>query len=293
MFNVIGSILFMIMLLIWQDFYAMTFAQWFPEASTQIAMFHTFFNVVCSLLFLPFTKLLVKAATLIVPDRKKEQSDEVVYMDKRLLSTPSIAIGQLTKEVFRMADMSMDSLQTAFTGFVERDLSVVDTVSENNEKVADLGAKISDYLVQVSASGISLSDEKLVSALHNNVGDVARVAELADNLTKYTKKEVRDNLMFSKGINEKLAEMHEMLKKQYELVKQIVLEKNYALMSESDELEETIDNTRRALVAEHIERLSQGKCRPENNTVFINLVCNLERIGDHLSYIAHSVDATI
>ena len=293
MFNVIGSILFMIMLLIWQDFYAMTFAQWFPEASTQIAMFHTFFNVVCSLLFLPFTKLLVKAATLIVPDRKKEQSDEVVYMDKRLLSTPSIAIGQLTKEVFRMADMSMDSLQTAFTGFVERDLSVVDTVSENNEKVADLGAKISDYLVQVSASGISLSDEKLVSALHNNVGDVARVAELADNLTKYTKKEVRDNLMFSKGINEKLAEMHELLNRQYGLVKRIVLEKEYGLLVESDELEDTIDNTRRALVADHIERLAQGKCRPENNTVFINLVCNLERIGDHLSYVAHSVDAAL
>ena len=293
LFNTIGSLLFMVMLLIWQNFYQTTFVSWFPgQPGVQIAMFHTFFNVICTCLFLPFAKVLVKLATILVPDRKKkEEGDRVVYMDKRLLATPAVAIEQLRKEVFRMADMAMDSLQTAFKGFVDRDLSAVDTVAENNEKVADLGAKISDYLVKVSASGISLADEKLVSALHNNVGDVARVADLSDNLTKYTKKEVKENLAFSKGINEKLAEMYEMLKNQYVLVKQIVLEKKYALLVESDELEDKIDNTRRALVAEHIERLAQGKCRPENNTVFINLVCNLERIGDHLSYVAHSVDA--
>jgi len=307
LFNVIGSLLIMLILIMWDGypgtgwtgffspntFFEDTLQSWFPgSVPVQIAVFHTAFNVLCTCMFLPFAKLLVKLATIIVPEGKKGKGkdDEVVYMDKRFLATPSVAIGQLTKEVFRMADMSMDSLQTAFTGFVKRDLSAVDVVASNNEKVARLGAKISDYLVKVSASGISLADEKLVSALHSNVGDVARVADLADNLTKYTKKEVKEDLAFSKGINEKLAEMHELLKKQYDMVKRIVLEKEYGLLVESDKLEDTIDNTRRALVAEHIERLAQGKCRPENNTVFINLVCNLERIGDHLSYVAHSVE---
>ena len=62
-------------------------------------------------------------------------------------------------------------------------------------------------------------------------------------------------------------------------------------MEESDKLEDEVDGMRKALVADHILRLSQGKCRPENNTVFINLVSNLERIGDHLNYIAHSLDS--
>jgi phosphate:Na+ symporter len=84
--------------------------------------------------------------------------------------------------------------------------------------------------------------------------------------------------------------MHGLLHKQYDLVKAIVLEKRYELMSESDEVEDEIDASRKALIAEHIERLAQGKCRPENNTVFINLVSNLERIGDHLNFIAHSLD---
>ena len=290
LFNTIGSILFMIMLLIWKDFYATTFCKWFSEPSTQIAMFHTFFNVICTLLFLPFAKWLVKAAELLVPEKKgTEEITPLAFIDKRILSTPSVAIEQLKKETFRMADMAMDSLQMAFDGFISRDLDAVSKVVAANDKIADLGAAISDYLVKVSASGVSLADEKTVSALHNNVGDVARIAELADNLTKYTVREVKENLVFSEGINEKLVSMHETIKEQYAVVKKIVLEKQNSLLGEEEGLEESIDTMRRDLINEHILRLSQGKCRPENNTVFINLVSNLERIGDHIDFIAHSV----
>ncbi len=293
LFNVIGSLLFMVFLLVWKDFSAMTLEKWFPGVpSTQIAMFHTFFNVTCTLLFLPFTKLLVKISMMLVPERAaKGQAHDLVYMDKRFLNTPSVALGQLTKEVFRMADMAMESLNTALGGFIARDMSVSEAVSANNERVATLDRQISDFLVQISASGISLSDEKLVSALHSNLGDVSRVADLADNFTKYTRREVRDNLMFSDGINDKILEMHDVLRKQYDVVKKIILDKRYELMEESDKLEDEVDAMRKELIADHILRLSQGKCRPENNTVFINLVSNLERIGDHLNYIAHSLDS--
>ena len=190
-----------------------------------------------------------------------------------------------------MADMSMDSLRTAFGGFISRDMGAVEKVYEANAIIATLGEQISDYLVRTSASGLSFSDEKEVSALHSNIGDIARISELADNVTKYTKREVKDNLVFSEGINEKLAAMHEKLHEQYALVKRIVLDNEKALVPESDGLEDEIDAMRRALVAEHIERLSKGKCRPENNTIFVNLVCNLERIGDHLNFIVHSLDS--
>ena len=290
LFNVTGAVLFMIMLLIWRDFFNVTFVRWFPEPSTQIAMFHTFFNIVCTLLFLPFTKVLVKLSTLII--KEKEQTEEtdsgLVFMDKRFLATPAVALGQLKKESFRMADMAMESLRVAFDGFIRRDLSVIDAVYDYNARVSKLGGQISDYLVRVSASGISLSNEKEVSALHNSIGDIERIAELADNLTKYTQREVRDNLVFSDGINEKLSDMHAMLHDQYALVKTAVLENKRDLVQSSDSLEEKIDEKRRELVAEHIARLSQGKCRPENNTIFINLVCNLERVGDHLNYLVHN-----
>ncbi len=298
-FNVLGTLLFMVMLLIWSrgvvgsDFFQVTFARWFSNPATQIAMFHTFFNVTCTALFLPFTSLLVKAATLIVREKEhKEKAPwEFVYMDKRLLTTPTVAVEQLKKESFRMADMAMESLRIGFNGFIERDMEAIDKVRANNENILLLSEEISDYLVRVSASGVSFEDEKEIRVLHNNIGDINRVAELADNLTKYTRREVKENLVFSEGINEKLCEMHEKLHEQYALVKQIGLENRSDLIAKSDEVEDQIDNMRRELVAEHITRLSQGKCRPENNTIFINLVCNLERVGDHLNYVVHSEDS--
>lgn len=206
LFNVFGVFIFMVLLLCWPNFQDMTFGRWFSSEATQIAMFHTAFNTICTLLFLPFTKGLVRMATFLVPDKKVKApvEGEITFMDKRFLSTPALAINQLTKETFRMADMAMESLQTAFDGFVERDLSAVDKVLASNESISRLSEQISDYLVQISASGISLGDEKLVSALHNDVGDIVRIAELADNLTKYTRKEVNDSLVFSSVVGEKI-----------------------------------------------------------------------------------------
>jgi phosphate:Na+ symporter len=298
LFNVTGALLFTVLLLVWSKgvvgsyFYEVTFCKWFSQPTTQIAMFHTFFNVLCTLIFLPFTKVLVKLSEVIIPERKQTEKEawELVYMDKRFLTTPAVALGQLKKETFRMADMSMESLQIAFNAFINRDVEALDAVYETNENVARLSEQISNYLVQTSNGGLSLSDEKLVSTLHSNIGDIARIAELADNLTKYTRREVKDNLTFSEGINEKLAVMHERLQEQYGFVKRIVLEEEKGLVALSDGLEDEIDTMRRDLVAEHIERLGQGKCRPENNTIFVNLVCNLERIGDHLNFIVHSID---
>lgn len=300
LFNVIGTVIFMVVLLIFPQFQAKTFERWFSSPETQIAMFHTFFNVLCTLMFLPFTNVLVKLAMLIVPETKTEEKAEetesgakFVYMDKRFLNSPALAISQLKKETFRMADMAMASLATAFNGFIRRDVSTVENVAANNEQIADLSKSISDYLVKVSAAGPSLEDEKKISALHNNVGDIVRISELADNLTKYTRKTINENLTFSPVVGTKLSEMYALLQEQYSLVKRIVLMKEYNIMNESDETEDRVDNMRRSLIADHIDRMQRGECNAENNPVFINLVSNLERVGDHLNYVAHSVDGFV
>lgn len=300
LFNVIGTFIFMVVLLAFSSFQQNTFERWFSSPETQIAMFHTFFNVVCTCLFLPFTDLLVKLAMLIVPENKKEEEKEneedgmkFVYMDKRFLTSPALAISQLKKETFRMADMAMASLATAFNGFIHRDMSTVEKVAANNERIADLSKAISDYLVKVSAAGPSLDDEKKISAMHNNVGDIVRISELADNLTKYTKKTVNENLTFSPAVGTQLTEMYALLQEQYSLVKRVVLMKEYDLRDDSDKVEDRVDNMRRSLISDHIDRMQRGECNAENNPVFINLVANLERVGDHLNYVAHSVDGYV
>ena len=290
LYNLFSALLLTAVLLLFPNLPAQMFGRLFAGEGTRLAMFYTAAVIVCDLILLPLKKPVVRLVSFIVRHGKKGAGEGGTFMDERILSAPTLAIGQLTKEIFRMADMSVESLRLAFEGFLARDLGASEKVAAQNEEISSLGEKIGDYLVRVSANGISLDDEKLVCALHNDVGDVVRISELADNITKYTRREVHDNLIFSAAVGEKISAMHDLLRVQYGLVRRIALDGEYTLMEESDKTEDKIDAMRRELIADHIARMSRGECRPENNTVFINLVSNLERIGDHLSYIAHSTD---
>ncbi len=292
-FNVIGTVVFTAFIWIFQEPVVNLLVSLFPATDAmslqmRVSTFHVIFNVTTTCLLLPFTKQLVRLSEVVIKDKPlPAPAISLKFLDERLLSVPSVAIMQAKKEAFEMADTAMQSLESAFEGFIARDLDGVGSVLAKNEHIALLGEMISDYLVKVSAGRTTISEEKLINALHSYIGDVARIAELAENITKYTKREVQGSLYFSEGINEKLVQMHALLQKQYLLVKKVVMDEQFALIEESDALENEIDEMRRALIAEHILRLSQGKCRPENNTIFVNLVSNLERVGDHLSFMAH------
>lgn len=288
LFNTFGAIIFSVILLCWKGFSATIIESWITDKVWQIAAFHTIFNCTCAIIFLPLSKYLVKLSTILVPEKKQTEKNpsELVFMDKRFLSSPNIAVGMIKKDVFRMADMSMETLHIAFDAFVKRDIDRVPSILEKNEQIAQLGKNITNALVSVSSNHGLLDLEKQINDLHTNVGDIARVAELAENLTKYTKKEIDQEIYFSEDVIEKLKEMCSLLDKQYDLVKNIVLDENAeADVKMVSEYEDQVDNMRRQLIADHIDRLKQGKCRPENNSIFINLVSNLERIGDHLSFI--------
>ena len=289
LFNTFGAVIFAVLLLVWKGFSETLIESWIVDKEWQVCAFHTIFNFSCGLIFLPLSKYLVKISTIIIKDKEtKEEKDpsELVFMDKRLAFASNISVSMLKKDVFRMADMAMNCLDEAFDMFVKRDTSKVDKIELQSEQIAKLGKNITDALVFVSYNQSSLELEKQINDLHTNVGDIVRIAELSENLTKYTKKEVTQELYFSDEILNKLKQMCELLNAQYELVKSRVLDENYDITpAKIEEYEDMIDDMRRNLVAEHIDRLKQGKCKPENNTIFINLVSNLERIGDHLYYI--------
>jgi phosphate:Na+ symporter len=286
LFNTFGAVIFFVLLLLWKNFSVTVIESWIPAKQWQVVSFHTLFNVTCGIIFLPLSKYLVKLSTLLIKDNGDEirTSAELQFMNKPLLASPSIAVDMLKKDVFRMADISMDLLKFSFEGFVARDMEVIDKIEEENDNIASLGQKITDYLVQISSLDSSFAVEKQVNLLHKNVADVARVAELAENMTKYIKRAVKEEIVFSPEILDKVRDMCELLYNQYENVKNISLDGKKDLIKKVISTEDKVDEMRKALVQEHINRLSQGLCKPENNAVFINLVSNLERIGDHLAY---------
>ena len=135
-----------------------------------------------------------------------------------------------------------------------------------------------------------MEEEKTISSLHYVLNDIVRIGELADNITKYTGHYVNDPLVFSGEFLEMLKGMYGKIKQLYVLSLATFLYKDFTKLAEVDALEDEIDKDRKMLVSTHIERLNEGKCQPQNSSVFINLVGNLERAADHINYIAHSIE---
>lgn len=293
MFNVIGSIIFLIVFWIWGGFYDDVLMQWFHNDTTCITFFHTMFNVICTCLYLPFIKYLVKLTEIIIPDRKKKskvQSGEG-FMDKRLLVTPSLALGQLVKQTTYTAGVAIKCLNNAVAGFIAKDDSKLDDMTADVNKVGELSREITDYLLEISAMDISLNEEKLVNVLHRDNIDVVRIADIAENIVGYTHKAIDETLTFSEVVKHDLNRLMGLINEQYELVVNIVENNDLLKIKQSDEIEQEIDATKKRLLDEHIERMSRGECNAENNSLFVSLISNLERVGDHLSLMAHSVEA--
>ncbi|MBQ7164147.1 MAG: Na/Pi cotransporter family protein [Clostridia bacterium] len=289
LFNVFGAIIFTVMLLLWPSFMDVTFGRWFIKPATQIAMFHTAVNLANTLIFLPFINGLVWLSKVIIKERKKK-NDELSFIDVRFLSAPTVAIEQSNKEAMRIADIAMNSLRESFTAFIERNTDAFENIAEKTGEVNELSKKLTDYLIRISSYDLTINDEKRISILHNNNSDIVRLAEIADNFIKYTSRAVREDITFSEGVSESLQEMFATLDKLFELSKQARLTKDRKLLKAVDEEEDRLDNFRRQLIADHIDRLNRGECKAASSSVYINLVSNLERAGDHLCFIAHTIE---
>lgn len=289
MFNTFGTILWLIICLCIPNLMKDTLMKLFPgNPATQIAWFHTLFNVSCTLLFLPFIKVFVKLATLIMPDKKKESKQES-FIDDRFLETPAIALAQVSKELIRFGGMCMETLDESITCFINKDTSKEKEILEHIADIEGLNQDILEYLVKLSGKQISPEDESMISKIHQAVNDFYREAEIADNMVKYTKSEAKKELGFSPIVYEQIGLLQDKLNQQFNNVKLIFDENKKELISLVDEVEDEIDNLRSSMIKEHIKRLEDGVCKPTNSGTYINLVSNLERAGDHLAYVAHSM----
>ncbi len=303
LFNCFGAVIFTAFLLCWQPFgttfSATVLEKIFPATASgpnyqfQIALFHTLFNVTCTCLFLPFAKGFVKLANILVREKKgaaAPASGILGDLDERLMRQPSVALGHLCQEAGKMITYSVGTLTEAFEAFVKKDPSVKQDVQERNARLSDANRAAVEYLVKLSASSLVMEEEKIISSMHYVLNDIVRIGELADNVTKYTDHYQNDGLVFSSEFLSMTQEMFDKIKKLYAASLAAFSGRDFAKLKEVDAIEDEIDDYRRTLVNRHIKRLNEGKCQPASASVFINLVGNLERAADHLTYIAHSIE---
>lgn len=285
LFNLMGSFIFMIFLLAWPSFNDTVMMALFPKAATQIAMFHTFFNLTCALIFLPFANVFVRISERLI--KEDEAAKPVaILLEERLLDTPSLAIAQLKKEIDVLARNAMNSLEISFNCFVERDLSNSSKVESLIAQGAKLNKQALEYLVKISGEKLTMSNKKVTSKLYYAINDVERVNDLAGNLIKYTEATLRDDLSFSDSALADLNEMFSIIKDLFENSMSVFFSGSKQGYKIVESLEQKVDDKRRFIVDNHIKRLNEGKCRAESSPILINLVSNLERAADHIHYMA-------
>lgn len=285
LFNVFGSIIFFIILICWPSAMEMTFAKWFPSSpATQIAMFHTFFNVVCTLLFLPFTRFLVFLSSKIIPDKGKNVESDL--LDTRFLETPEVALTQAISYYHLMSKLALKDLNLAIDAFINKKENVKEEIDNIETKVLRMSKELSSFLVQISAAGVSEKSQKRISRMQLDIADIVRFCEVADNITGYTRHEVEEELSFSEVVQKDLLEMKGLLNDMFNEVFMLIEDPTLIQLKVTRELEDKIDSQRTEMVQGHLKRLENGECKIANSNVFINLVGNLERCGDHLNFIA-------
>lgn len=285
LFNVFGSIIFFIILICWPNAMESTLAKWFPNSpATQIAMFHTFFNVVVTILFLPFTKFLVFLASKIVPEKGKNPEEDL--LDSRFLATPEVALTQAISYYHIMAKLALDDLNMALDAFVAKDGNKKSQIDDLENKVLRMSKELSGFIVQISANGVSEESQKRISRMQLDIADIVRLTEVADNITGYTNHEINDELTFSPVVFDDLKIMKGKIEEMFATVDKIVDKPTLDALNVARKMEDGIDDMRTSMVKGHLKRLESGECKPQNSNIFINLVGNLERCGDHLNFIA-------
>jgi len=255
----------------------------------QIAQTHGVFNISNTLILLPFLTLLTAIVTKMMPGKETSVDFEPKYLEPRLLTNPSVALGQAGREVFRMGTIAREALEHAITYFFTGLENEAKQVESLEQVVDNLQKKITDYIVLLSEKKLSEEDSNQAYIYIQAVNDIERVGDHAMNIMELTQIKNEQGIRFSL---EGLADMRKMIDKTVETFEWGMqsmetndMELARRVVANDDEIDEMEKAFRRA----HINRLNEGICSGDAGAIYIDILSNLERIGDHSVNIAQYV----
>lgn len=289
LFNVIGTLIFVIFF----SKYTVEFVlKTSDDPARQLANAHTLFNVVNTIILLPFAGLIVKSVGIILPTTQAEKEAStfgVKYLDERILETPSIALGQVMKEVLHMGNLAKLSLESSIHAIHDNDQKSVDKTFKIEKTINALEREISDYLVKLSNTAIDHDDRMIIDGLFSTINDIERVGDHADNIAELALYKIDNNVNFSEKALVELEEMVAKVLESYDLALESMKESSRYKAQKVVEIEGVVDEMEKTLRKKHIGRLNEGRCETSSGIIFLDMLSNLERISDHSSNIALAV----
>lgn len=279
-FNTVGTILFIVVLS--RPITAIV-TMWDPtDVGRQIANAHTMFNLINVAVQFPFAFFLVKVAMWLVPEKANEKADEKVtkFIDDRILETPTIAIKSAINEALNMGNIAQESLTCAMDGFFEGQTEKVKRTFELEKNVNILEKVITEFLVKLSNRDILDTDRRYIDGLFNNINDIERIGDHADNIAELVMSVNEKNIVFTDQSKSALLIMYNKTKTTYDLALKVLDKPNRAMINEVMALEKELDTLEREARKDHFTRLNNNECSTENGVYYLEIVNNLERISD-------------
>lgn len=295
-FNISGVVVFMLIGLfmgLGGVNYGFIFEKIFPGApQTQLAMFHTVFNLTTVIIVLPLTDLLVKAVTKMIPD-KKEKPDKnaprCYYVDEHLLITPPLAVQQVKNEILNMAKISIGNFSLSFDMICTLDFANINDFRRNENELNFLNKELGAFIAKLLKTQLSDGDRIYLTTALRTVSDLERVGDYAENITEYADKLNAANNRFSENALKEIAELKVLVLTLYEKVILAYGEANHNALNEALEIEERIDAVTAAMANNHIARLCEGVCTPDAGARYLSLSSDTERIADHFINVATTI----
>ncbi len=287
-FNIIGAILFLTAFYILNAIFHFEFVTE-TVGVAGIALIHSIFNLVTTLVLLPFIHGLEKLAYLTIPESEEEKSakeDVFAVLDERFLSRPSFAIEQCKTLVNQMAEITRESFLEAMECVNTRSADQIADVIAKENRVDVYEDKISAYLTKLNSGDISYTDSLRVTSLLHCLTDFERISDHAVNVVECVEQMEKDQAMFSKKAQEEMATYSAALKDILNRTTTSFVDGNLALARSVEPLEEVIDGLNKTVKKHHMKRLRKGKCTIELGLVLSDLAMNYERVSDHCSNIA-------
>lgn len=286
LFNIIGTVLFTVICLV------TPYVTWI-EAMTpgdpvaQIANAHTVFNIVTTLLLLPFGTHMANIAVRILPDSKKADDEDLrlkyirPFESSYAIGHSAVAVSQVRDEVNRMRDMVAKNISDSFDSLVQYDEKLRKKVSEREEYIDFLNKGISEYIVSLMASEMNMSDSRKINGYYAIISNLERIGDHAVNLAEYGDDMRKWEIDFSDTVKEELNEMKAQCIAALDNLKEVTSENVERILSQAVIIEQKTDDMRDKYFKKQMQRLKKGKCKPQSGIVFSEILTDFERMGDH------------